>query len=292
MLGRTLFVRVLFFIAMFWSVLILADDIFVEPAEGTGADTTELKAVGELVQTAVVQLNHHIAEKATDANYSLRVHLLKLGEAYLVAVSKIKGGTPVFTSQMKALAMDDLDRVTLRLVRATIDEKPVAEEARVGEITKQEAKEGTERKPTRNMRYVALGAASLNNLNTRGVGYSLGLGYSWDLNKALVKLGLDLALQGSAYMANLGLGAYVFLAPTDIAPFLDVDFGFGIAEADNGGLFRGTLLGGFVVGGGLGLQFFRTSAINLELAAHVAAMLNMGSSGAPINFTIRVGLNY
>lgn len=271
----------------------LASQVFVEPATGSGVGEGDLDTTTQLVKNAVPSVSSNVVVDSPDqADYSLRPNLMKLGKAYVMGLEKVnKDGSTVNSAQLKAQTMDELDTVASRLTRAVMS--GTSPNARVGEITNQEAKNGTQRLPTRSEWYVGAGGSSFNNLNADGIGYSIGIGHAWDFNTGLFKLMGSLDGLDGAVHTDVGLGGEYFLLPTDFAPYLSADFGFGAAKAEgNSGFFSGTWYGGFEVGVGAGVEIMHTVATHLDIQFRSGFLLKNNGFGTPEIFTLRLGLYF
>lgn len=290
---KKLYLKTLFIVSLFLSFQARAEQIFVEPATGTGVSPSDLAAAAELISSAVPGIGSNgVIEQADQADFILRPKLIRLGEAYLFSLQKIKNGQVIFSSQLKAAKIDELDKVSQRLTRSVLKGENASENPRVGEITQEESHEGTQRRPTRNATYLGFGPGSLSNLSSSGLGYSLGLAYSWDLNQARIKLLSEADLVGGALMVSGGLGGAYFLTTTDIAPYISADFGLGASKSDSG-ILGGQVLGGFILGIGTGVELFRTSSVNLDLGFRVGFMMNSNNgNGMPAASTLRLGLYF
>src|SRR4051812_37136852 len=131
-----------------FSNLARASQVFVQFATGTGVSASDLETTTQLVQTAVSEVSADtVTNDALKADYQLAPKLIRLGGSYILNLSKLKDGKVVYSSQLKAAQMDELDKVSTRLTRSVINGERAASNPRVGEITDQEAKEGTQRRP-------------------------------------------------------------------------------------------------------------------------------------------------
>jgi hypothetical protein len=283
--------------SLIFSLLLLAatahaESVFVEPATGSGVLDSDLVTTTSLIQTSINDVSRdQVVETADKADISLRPKLMRLGDAYILSLAKVKDGQIVFSSQLKAAHMNELDKVAERLTRSVLQGQTGKEGIRVGEITNEEARDGTQRKPVRKEWYVGLGGSEFTNLNTTGIGYSFGLAYAWDLNTALLKIMGEGDFNGSAFFTSAGIGGEYFLATTDIAPYLAADFGVGLAKVDQS-LFSGQTVGGFVAGVGAGMELLRTSAINLDLGFRAGFLLHENNLGDPRVLSLRLGLYF
>jgi hypothetical protein len=269
-----------------------ADQIYVAPATGSGVSPDDLSTATELVQSSVPEVSsNEVINQASRADFVLQPRLIRLGQAYLMTLSKVKNGEVLYSTQLKAERIDELDKVAKRITRSVLEGKSATKTPRVGEITDQEAKEGTQRRPTRKAFYLGFGGASLQNLNTTGLGYSLGAAYTWDVNTIRIKLLGEGDVNGSAFFVNGGLGANYYLSLEDVAPYLSFDFGGGAAKIDRG-MLEGQTVGGFVIGAGAGVEILRTASVNLDLGFRAAFMLNQNEIGRPEAISFRLGIYF
>lgn len=267
-----------------------ADLVKVDYATGINSSIPEQGTATQLVRSSVSELGHELTDDGGTADYTLHPHLMKLQTSYILTIEKTKKGRSVYSGQLKAAHLDELDKVAKRLTRAVIAEKPAGDDARVGEITDQEAHEGTQRKATRSVRGVSFGGGWLSNLGRSDVGYSMSLAQGWDVNRALIRLFGDLSISGGALLLNAGLGASVFLTDTDISPYLGADFGYGFARVtpDAGA----DTANGFAVGLDAGIFFLRTTSINVDLGGRLGFLLADTSLGRPLVCSVRVGVYF
>jgi len=271
-----------------------ASQVYVEPTTGSGISPSDLTAATELISTSVTEVSsNRVVEQAAQADLILRPKLIRLGEAYILSLTKTnKEGQILFSSQLKAEKIDELDKVAQRLTRSVLESETGKEGIRVGEITNEEAKEGTQRRPVRNATYFGFGGSTFSNLGSSGIGYNFGLAYSWDINRARIKILSEWNINGNSFFASGGLGANYFFTLTDLAPYIAADFGAGAAKLEAGGILSGQAIGGFVVGVGTGIEFFRTSAINLDLGFRAGFLLNSNTLGMPAVYSLRLGVYF
>ena len=276
-----------------FAVSVYAGQVYVEKATGGGVSDADLTNATELVKSAVGDVSSNsVVDQPNQADLILRPKLLHLGAAYILTLSKIRDGQTIYSSQLKAEKIDELDKVAERLTRSVLAGKRAADTPRVGEITNQEEHDGTQRRPARHAVYLGFGGANFQNLNSSGVGYSFGLAYSWDVNRARIKLMGEGDVNGAAFFASAGLGGNYFLTMEDLAPYLSLDFGAGVAKLDGGGVLSGQTVGGFVVGTGAGLEMLRTSAISVDLGFRMGFLFHSTVQGTPAAFTLRLGLYF
>lgn len=276
-----------------WSVSAFAAQVYVEPATGTGVTDSDLAAATSLIQSSVPEVSSHtVVNQPSGADIVLRPKLLRLGNAYILSLAKVEGGQQVSSSQLKAKEIDELDKVAERLTRSVLVGEKAAENPRVGEITNQEASDGTQRRPVRKQVYLGFGGSNFGNLNATGWGYSFGAAYTWDTNRVRIKLLGEGDVNGAAFFTSGGIGASYFLTTTDVAPYVGGDFGAGAAKIDGGGVFSGSVVGGFVIGLAAGAELLRTSSINLDLGFRAGFLLHANQYGTPEVLSLRLGLYF
>ena len=278
-----------------YSSLASASQIFVEPATGSGVSEGDLDTATQLVKNAIPDVSsNQVVDSPDQADYSLRPNLMRLGQAYEMGLQKVnKDGSIGFSSQLKAEKMDELDKVATRLTRSVLAGTRATNDQRVGEITNQEAHDGTQRRPVRSEWYLGIGGSSFNNLNVNGIGYSFGVAHAWDFNSGLFKIMGEFSGLDSAFATSVGLGGEYFILPTDFAPYISGDFGFGAAKAEGGaGFFSGTSYGGFDVGVGAGVEIMRTASTNLDISFRAGFLLKNDGYGTPEVFSLRLGLYF
>ncbi|MDR3605957.1 MAG: hypothetical protein P4M08_01095 [Oligoflexia bacterium] len=279
--------------ALFIPVLAHAENVYVEPATGTATSADDLAATTDIIRSSVTEVSSdHLVGAPSQADISLRPKLVRLGQAYVLTLGKVKNGEIIFSSQLKAMRMDEMDKVAERLTRSVLVGEQAQSHPRVGELTLKESKEGAERRPTHNAWYLGFGGSELNHLNSSGLGYSLGLAYSWDVNFARVKLFAEGDGIGDAFFAGGGMGFNYYFSQEDIAPYLSADFGAGAAKIDGGGITSGQIVGGFIVGAGAGIEFLRTTAVNVGLGFRAGFLLHENNIGLPEVLSLRLGVYF
>ena len=281
----------------FWFLVIApaqAATFYVAPVTGSGVSASDLSTATQLVESAVPQSgDHQVVDGVESADYSLQGRLLKLGTSYLFVMDKTKGSKRIFTEQMKAKNIEELDQVALRLTRAVILGSTPQGDIRVGEVTHQEAEAGKERRPARKGNFLGFGPALFSNLNSSSnAQFYLTTGEYWDVNDFMVKLSADLASNLDAFYGTASLGGHYFLTNQDTAPYVAADFGGGYAKSASGSFTSGESAFGFEVGGGAGIQFLRTSTINLEIGLRASVLLRSLSTGTPSLFALRLGFYF
>ena len=268
-----------------------ADQIYVEATQGSGIAQSDLDTTTSLVQSAVSQMGEQIAAQAKGADAVLKPELLRLGKSYILKITEVKSGDVVSTSHLKAENIEELDKVALRVTQAVFKGKAASDDTAVGEITDQEAKDGTQRRPVRQMTYVGLGAAVFSDLGATSIGYSLGFGKAWDANQTMIKIMGNLSGSASAAMLDATLGLDYFLSRRDLATYVGGAFGYGVAKS-SGSFSDSTARGGFVLSPEAGMQIMRTSAVSMDLGLRAEFLLNSNEFGHPAGYSLRLGIYY
>jgi hypothetical protein len=270
-----------------------AAQVYVAPATGSGVSPSDLATTTELIQSAVPDVSSNTITNDQDkADLILQPRVIRLGEAYILSLTKIRNGETVYSSELKAAHIEELDKVSERLTRSVLAGERAKDSPRVGEITDEEAHQGTQRRPVRTEKYIGFGGNSLGNLNSTGVGYSLALAYGWDVNSAMLKIMGEGDFNSSAFFTTVGIGGDYFLSMSDVAPYVSADFGGGLAKLNAGSEFSGQTIGGFVAGGGAGVRLLRTSAVNLDLGFHADFLLRNNNYGMPQALSLRLGIYF
>jgi hypothetical protein len=140
--------------------------------------------------------------------------------------------------------------------------------------------------------YLGFGPSWFGNLNRSGPGLSLGIAYSWDANFARIKIFGEGDFRNAAFFAGGGLAGEYFFTETAVAPYVSVDFGGAAAKIDNGAVLDGATVGGFAIGWGGGIEFLRTSTVNLDLGFRAGYLLHDNQYGAPQVYSLRLGLYF
>ncbi|NDC23072.1 MAG: hypothetical protein EB078_05015 [Proteobacteria bacterium] len=143
--------------------------------------------------------------------------------------------------------------------------------------------------------YIGLGPVGLWNLNSSGLGYYFTTGYGFDVKNVIMRLGGEFFGRSGAIAAVGGIGASFFpkiLNVEDLEPFIGLDFGYGASRINSSGAVLGEWVSGLVLGPSLGIQLFRTSTVNLELAFKWGFFLASGSQGSPSYSLFRASLYF
>lgn len=270
---------------------------YVEKAKYTsGANRSDAEVVEELVRNHVAaDGSQRLTSETKDADFILQPKLVKLGGSYSVTIEKKERDQVVFSSSLKAQRIEDMDAIVGKLVYAVINEQQVQQTVNV--MTGQSSEQSVASEPRReslNRPFIHFGPSIFSPNVDGDVSFTLGGGYSWDLGRGLVKALTELSFGGTSginYM-ELGLGGDFFLKDTDTAPFLGGEFGYGFARKDPSRVGEDTLLGGLLIGATGGIQFFRRSNVNLEIALKINLLTTEVGGGVPVIYGFRAGLYF
>ncbi len=186
--------------------------------------------------------------------------------------------------------------LSLPIQKASADEPfPIPAKSKKGSVaTSDESSEGSDigrprRRASRNVGYVGIGPAFMSNMVADGTGMLAAGTYGWDLNEAIIKLNGELAINGSATWASVGVGVQGFLYSGEHVPYVAADFGLTYARSQSTSPVPRTATG-FSVGAQAGIQLFRTANVQFDAGLRYAVVLKENASGHPSLVTLRVGI--
>jgi len=276
----------------------LADTYFIYETKGKGIGSDDKETITELIKSAVQEQDQQITELSGTADYSLKPRLLKLGESFILKIRKYKGKKAIYSGKLKASSLEDMDTVVTRLVRAAINEESAKKNARVDDVTKNEVEKTNRRKKALKQWYFGFGPGKSSNLNTSESALSFTFGYNWGIDE---KFDLNLSYEffvhkdsDTARFSSFDIGINYFLTANDSSIFFTGLVGYGSAQAHdpNGTIFTSDDASDFVLGGGAGFKFFRTSNVNVGLLASFKWMASSTSKGNPTIYSLRLGIYY
>ncbi len=291
--------KFIFLLIILFSAISVADSYYVDATRGNGIGSEDGNAISDLVRSSVAESGRNVlVSDPKSAQFILNPRVIKLGSSYVMTVEKSKDGKIVFSSQLKATKVEELDGVAARLTRAALDETPVRGDARIGDVTEIEASAGARRKETQKHWFFGFGPFGASNMGTSGTLYNLDIAYAWDINTYQLKIFYDGTVPGSnsptsvttssgqtvnvTSLGDIGLGLNYYIRDTDMAPFVSGDFGYG----------GNSSVSSFIGGIGAGIGLFRTSNINMEVALRYAYMFNSTPIGNPSVYGARLGLYF
>ncbi len=263
----------------------LAETVYVAPTIGTGGAATEdLATLSTLVANAVTENgSNSIVAKSEDAEISLSPKMSKLGKAYIVSISRQKGGVTDFSTSLRAEQIEELDKIATRLTQAALKGVKASETAQVDNVTENEATQGTLRKAARKSRVFSLGPVFFSKLNTDGVGTHIGLEKSWEIKYGSINYDIfNLEFRGSVQTVSTGFGMDYFFTQSDVSPYVGGKFGLGILNSPDHNLELG-----FLFGADAGIRLMRTSSIGIDLSAKASWLTTTVIPGV---YVIQLGL--
>lgn len=272
-----------------WS---FADTYFIEDTIGTGIGAEEGITVIQFVRSAVTEAGHEVVQERDKSQFQLRPKLIRLGRSYIFNLERRSPKGLLYSTQLKAKEIEELDNVVARVTRACLKGVPAHGDETVDDVTEDEETKGIRRRPAKRGSFFAFGPASFSNLSASGLGIYFASAYAWDTNRMMVRLRAEVAVNGGALFTDFGLGASYFFSDRSVAPFVGADVGFGFSRIDQGAFLTNETVSGFLIGPTAGVHFLRTSAINIEVATKFAYLLKRGSLGNPSAWLFRVGLYF
>lgn len=269
-----------------------ADRIYVD--DPTTTPDVDAKTLRQLLRSAVTEQGHEIADQASKCDFVLKTNLLKLGSSYIYTAEKWVDGKSKYSTKLKATKIEELDEISQRLVRAVASGVVAKKDAHVDDVTEDEATQQLRKKTAQHKgTTLAIGPASLMNLGTSRVGYYFGIGRDWEMGNFSMGMRADLTFaaspsQNTAVMFDFNLNFAYYFLPTDISPFLQAEFGYGLArDAISEGTFGGLDLGGMA-----GVAFLRTYRIHPIAGLRFNALVGSGFYQTPYAVTFVLGIAF
>lgn len=284
--------KILIIVALFTviSQFAYASSYFVSEINTSDANPELAKSLRTIVITSVVNAGGSTTDSDAASDFVLKTDLIRLGQAYVLTVTKVKKGSPVYSSRQKASTVEDLDDAADRAVRAAILSTPTKTDVRLGEVKPREEEQLKRRIQTRNTTYLGFGPGNFTNIGASQISYDLALGHNWEVtpNAAIFVLG-NLVTAGDfrTYYAMGQLGLHYFFTDEDSAPYVGAGLGFGGAGS---AASTATSIGGFAGSAGIGWQFFRTTTTQFDLYASYESIFGNNTIGAPGVYSLRVGV--
>jgi len=267
-----------------------ATTYFVLDVTTSDANPELARSLKSLVSSSVSAAGGETIDNQATADFTLKTDLVKLGTAYVLTVTKIKTGSPPYSSHQKATSVEELDDAADRAVRAAILSTPAKQDLRVGEVKERQENQLRRRINSRNATYLGFGAAGLSNMGVNLLSYDFAIGYNWEVTpRAAIKILGNIVASGDwkTYFGMGQLGLNLFLNDEDSSPYLGLGFGFGLSAS---GATSATTVGGFAGNFGLGYQFFRTSSTQFDIFAGYGVIFGNNTIGAPGYAGLRIGI--
>jgi hypothetical protein len=279
-----------FIFLIFLSASAFGASYFISEVQTSDANPELAKSIKSLIATAVSSVGGQVAPTVAGSDFTLNTNLVKLGQAYVLTVTKVKPGREQYASRQKAASIEELDDAADRAVRAAILETPTKNDLRVGEVKKRDEDQLKTRIQSRSVTYLGFGPAAFQNMGASLLSYDLAVGHLWEVSsQAAIKILFNGVGSGDfktyIMMAQLGLNYY--FTDEDMAPYVGAGLGFGLSWSGNS---SATTLGGFAGNLGVGYEFFRTSSTQLDLFAGYSAIFGNNTIGLPGYYGLRVGV--
>jgi hypothetical protein len=164
---------------------------------------------------------------------------------------------------------------------------------RVGEIRDEDTRKIERRVEARNYTFFSFGPNQIAQVGNKKSGQHIAAGRLWEVSPhAAIKLlgeGAFNFTKPAASLFALTLGANGYLTPTDISPYLGLDFGYGGAMSDDD---FAKDVAGWAGGVTLGVAFFRTSSVQMHLAARHLRIFSDNGRGQPSQTSIDLGVAF
>lgn len=254
-----------FMIFSMMSKVALADSYYVDDVTGEAATRNggELgSTLRGLVENEVVNQGQSVSQDPASSQWILSPKIYKLGDAYIMTLSKSQNGKVVSSQKLKSKTQGELDVVTEQLVRSVIGNKKISNAKKLDLNNKQEV--------TRQF-YFGFGPGSLSGLETDNSGFSWAVGYLWGLDP---RFSLRLNLEGlnasdsGADKTMLGLGGQYYLNELRHAPYVLGLIGHSWSDSEDASACAsctGDSEHGWAGEVGLGMHFYRNATVNLAV---------------------------
>ncbi|MGH1467392.1 MAG: outer membrane beta-barrel protein [Bdellovibrionales bacterium] len=249
-----------------------ADSFYIERTVN-GDQSNLLDTLYSLVKSEVANQGHLVEAERMNSQWTLTPGVHKLGDSYIMTLSKSRNGQIVFSDKLKSKTEGDLDVVCERLVKAALTNQKVLTTETVNSAPKREA--------TRQV-YFGFGPGYLAGLNADQSGFNWSLGYLWGLDE---QFALRLNLEGlnasdsGADSTMLGLGGQYYVNNLKHSPYLLGLIGYSWSDSEDASVCTvctGESDHGWAFEAGLGIHFYRNSNINLALElTHMRSFYNL-----------------
>jgi hypothetical protein len=266
----------------------LAEVYFLKTAVNASVPSDQMAAINDLVRMAVSGVSGvRLVGEEVEASAVLDPQVVKIGNAYVLGLTKIRNGQIVFQQQARAASLEDMDTVAVRVARATITERPFKSDTRVSDVTEDQVTRGTRRKETVNQWFIGFGPGRTTHMNSDNNGVYWSFGYTWGMDEHFnLVIGSELlkVRDSNSYIMQAYVGGDYHLSDHSTSPYLSAGLGYGSARAHTGGGLlapQTDSASGWVVSGGAGIKFFRASRVNLSLSGRYIMVTEKTSTGLP-----------
>jgi hypothetical protein len=266
----------------------LAEVYFLKTAVNASVPSDQMAAINDLVRMAVSGVSGvRLVGEEAEASAVLDPQVVKIGNAYVLGLTKIRNGQIVFQQQARAASLEDMDTVAVRVARATITERPFKSDTRVSDVTEDQVTRGTRRKETVNQWFIGFGPGTTTHMNSDNNGVYWSFGYTWGMDEQFnLNIGAELlkVRDSNSYIMQAYVGGDYHLSDHNTSPYLSVGLGYGSARAHTGGGLlapQTDSASGWVASAGAGIKFFRASRVNLGLSGRYVMVTEKTSTGLP-----------
>lgn len=263
-----------------------ADTFYVEePRQNSGASV----AVERLVKNELLARGHTVVEASAGSQWVLVPDTIKLGQSYLVSLTKLNDATVVYSDKLKSTSFDNLDIVTARLVSAALNNLPSDKSITVNTVTDDEVIGTTLKTKVTRQTYVGYGPSKSVNLDTSNSGVAFTAGALWGVDHQFsIRAGYTTNNVSSspADMTGVSIGGHYYLDQKQHSPYAIGSLGYTWAEAhDTVSDFTFSRVGeadsGWSIEGGAGMHFYRTASVNIAAELTYNQSLFKMTDGAP-----------
>ncbi len=263
-----------------------ADSFYVEePRERSDASVT----VERLVKNELLSRGHTVVTNDVNPQWVLIPDAIKLGNSYIVSLTKLKDGRVVYSDKLKSASLDNLDTVSARLVSGALDNVASENSITVDTVTENEAAGTAVKTRVTRQKFLGYGPSAPNNLGVSNSGVMFTAGALWGVDHQVsIRAGYTTSnvSESPADMTGVNIGGHYYLNREQHSPYAVGLLGYTWAEShtrnsENTFSFGGEKESGWSIEAGMGMHFYRTAKVNI--AAEVTynqAIFDM-TEGAP-----------
>jgi hypothetical protein len=272
---------------------IFSGEIQVLPVQGAGISAELQKTAESLVRMSVTTAGYTC--DSTARPLQLKVSLVKLEQTVIVSAEKIEKGKTVFTTRLKAAAVDELDVVIGRAVSGALSGVAATENEEIGKVTQTETKDMQTRKEVQTYRVFGAGFAAYHGMPIRKINlaYELHGGYIWEVGRHFAPMA---TIAGSFLSAEFGCdfemligGRWLFSTGRN-SPYAGAGFGYGLASSHKD---IWTTISGLTGNFNAGCVLFRTSKVQADVGLQYTIIKDDRGNGSPVGrFSLVCGANF
>lgn len=265
-----------------------SNTVFVDQVSGPKNAAPAFQA---LIKSEAELNGYQLVRELQNADYVLKGKIIELGQAYVITLSKQSTtDSESFSQKAKIRQIEELDSVTESLTRAVLKSKSMKKK---DQVTEDQMNEEIQMKTVTRQFYAGFGTAASHGLgdSNRGfhwaAGYIFGLDPQFGLRLHFDDTNLNNSRGGSTFA---GVGAQYYFTRDQHAPYALGLIGFSTAKTFLRNPSTIERENGWGLQAGLGMQFFRTTALNFAVeATYTTSMYKFSSTGrTPGNFGLRL----